>query len=113
MSHKDSISRRHFLTLAGVAAAVPADPKPPEPRKVEVFRAAFKASGIDIERLAARAQQDDVKKELIDLTTDAVERGAFGSPTFFVGKEMFFGKDQLRDVEESILEQTASLARSA
>jgi len=31
--------------------------------------------------------------------------GAFGSPTFFVGEEMFFGKDQLRDVEESIVEQ--------
>jgi 2-hydroxychromene-2-carboxylate isomerase len=36
---------------------------------------------------------------------DAVNRGVFGSPTFFVGKEMFFGKDQLRDVEESIVEQ--------
>jgi 2-hydroxychromene-2-carboxylate isomerase len=80
-----------------------------EPKKmddVEVFRSAFAASGIDIERLMARAQQDDVKKRLIDLTTDAVNRGAFGSPTFFVGKEMFFGKDQLRDVEESIVEQT-------
>jgi 2-hydroxychromene-2-carboxylate isomerase len=31
----------------------------------------------------------------------------FGSPTFFVGKEMFFGKDQLRDVEASIVEQTS------
>ena len=41
------------------------------------------------------------------LTTDAVDRGAFGSPTFFVGNEMFFGKDQLRDVEESIVEQTS------
>jgi 2-hydroxychromene-2-carboxylate isomerase len=41
------------------------------------------------------------------LTTDAVNRGAFGSPTFFVGKEMFFGKDQLRDVEDSIVEQTS------
>jgi 2-hydroxychromene-2-carboxylate isomerase len=41
------------------------------------------------------------------LTTDAVSRGAFGSPTFFVGEEMFFGKDQLRDIEESIIEQTS------
>ncbi len=73
---------------------------------LEVFRSAFISSGIDIDRLIARAQQDDVKKRLIDLTTDAVSRGAFGSPTFFVGKEMFFGKDQLRDVEESIIEQT-------
>jgi 2-hydroxychromene-2-carboxylate isomerase len=43
----------------------------------------------------------------MDLTTGAVSRGAFGSPTFFVGQEMFFGKDQLRDVEESIVEQTS------
>jgi 2-hydroxychromene-2-carboxylate isomerase len=81
-----------------------------EPKKMddlEVFRSAFKSSGVDIERLIARAQQDDVKKRLIDLTTDAVNRGAFGSPTFFVGTEMFFGKDQLRDVEESIIEQTS------
>jgi 2-hydroxychromene-2-carboxylate isomerase len=81
-----------------------------EPKKMddlEVFRGAFISSGIDIERLIARAQQDYVKRRLIDLTTDAVNRGAFGSPTFFVGKEMFFGKDQLRDVEESIVEQTS------
>jgi 2-hydroxychromene-2-carboxylate isomerase len=81
-----------------------------EPKKMddlEVFRSAFISSGIDIERLMARAQQDEVKKKLIELTTDAVNRGAFGSPTFFVGSEMFFGKDQLRDVEESIVEQTS------
>jgi 2-hydroxychromene-2-carboxylate isomerase len=81
-----------------------------EPKKmddVEVFRRAFISSGIDIDPLIARAQQDDVKKRLIDLTTDAVNRGAFGSPTFFVGKEMFFGKDRLRDVEESIVEQAS------
>jgi 2-hydroxychromene-2-carboxylate isomerase len=74
---------------------------------LEVFRSAFISSGIDIEKLIARAQQDDVKKRLIEVTNDAVNRGAFGSPTFFVGKEMFFGKDQLRDVEESIVEQTS------
>jgi 2-hydroxychromene-2-carboxylate isomerase len=59
------------------------------------------------------AQQDDVKKRLIDLTTDAVSRGAFGSPTFFVGKEMFFGKDQPRDVEQSVIEQTNRLVSKA
>jgi 2-hydroxychromene-2-carboxylate isomerase len=83
-----------------------------EPKKMddlETFRNAFISSGIDIDRLIARAQQDDVKKRLIDRTTDAVNRGAFGSPTFFVGKEMFFGKDQLRDVEDSIVEQTSQL----
>jgi 2-hydroxychromene-2-carboxylate isomerase len=83
-----------------------------EPKKMddlETFRSAFKSSGIDIDRLIARAQQDDVKKKLIEDTADAVNRGAFGSPTFFVGNEMFFGKDQLRDVEESIVEQTGAL----
>jgi 2-hydroxychromene-2-carboxylate isomerase len=83
-----------------------------EPKKMddlETFRNAFISSGIDIDRLIARAQQDDVKKGLIDRTTDAVNRGAFGSPTFFVGTEMFFGKDQLHDVEESIVEQTSQL----
>jgi 2-hydroxychromene-2-carboxylate isomerase len=80
-----------------------------EPKKMddpEVLRAALKASGLDSDKLMARAQQDDVKKRLLELTTDAVNRGAFGSPTFFVGKEMFFGKDQLRDVEDSIVEQS-------
>jgi 2-hydroxychromene-2-carboxylate isomerase len=88
-----------------------------QPKKmddVEVFVAAFKESGIDIEMLISRAQQDDVKKKLINDTNDAVERGSFGSPTFFVGDEMFFGKDSLRDVEEAIIAQSTELkARSA
>jgi 2-hydroxychromene-2-carboxylate isomerase len=87
-----------------------------QPKKMddpEIFRNAFVSSDIDIDRLIARAQQDDVKKTLIELTNDSVARGAFGSPTFFVGREMFFGKDQLRDVEESILEQTGRVATLA
>jgi 2-hydroxychromene-2-carboxylate isomerase len=79
-----------------------------EPKKMDdpaVFREAFLSSGIDIDRLVARAQQDDVKKKLIENTGDAVNRGSFGSPTFFVGKEIFFGKDSLRDVEEEIVAQ--------
>jgi 2-hydroxychromene-2-carboxylate isomerase len=82
-----------------------------DPKKMDdpgIFRDAFVSSGIDTDRLIARAQQDDVKKKLIENTADAVERGSFGSPTFFVGREMFFGKDQLRDVEESIVEQTGT-----
>jgi 2-hydroxychromene-2-carboxylate isomerase len=78
-----------------------------EPKKMDdpqVARDAFISSNIDFDRLFARAQQRDVKDRLLELTQQAVDRGAFGSPTFFVGKEMFFGKDQLRDVEEAILE---------
>jgi 2-hydroxychromene-2-carboxylate isomerase len=86
------------------------------PKKMDdprVFRDAFLLSGVDIDRLIARAQQDDVKKKLIANTADAVERGSFGSPTFFVGKEMFFGKDQLRDVEEEIVEQSRAALKIA
>ena len=72
------------------------------------------ASNIDAARIAAKAQEPAVKGRLVQLTEDAVARGAFGSPTFFVGDEMFFGKDQLRDVEEEILAQlSASRGREA
>src|SRR6202051_686244 len=77
-----------------------------EPKKMddpEVAMKALTASGLDAARLFARAQDADVKAKLIENTRSAVERGAFGSPTFFVGKEMFFGKEQLREVEEMVL----------
>lgn len=76
-----------------------------EPKKMddpEVAMKAFTESGLDSARLFARAQEADVKAKLIENTQAAVERGAFGSPTFFVGKEIFFGKEQLREVEELI-----------
>ena len=79
-----------------------------DPKKMDdpqIFRDAFLSSGIDIDRISARAQQDDVKKKLIENTSEAVARGSFGSPTFFVGNEIFFGKDSLRDVEEEIVAQ--------
>jgi 2-hydroxychromene-2-carboxylate isomerase len=84
------------------------------PKKMDdpqVAREAFISSNIDFDRLFARSQQPDVKNRLLELTQNAVDRGAFGSPTFFVGKEMFFGKDQLRDVEEAIVEAGASAAK--
>lgn len=77
-----------------------------EPKKMddpEVATKALATSGLDAVRLFARAQEPEVKAKLVQNTQSAVERGAFGSPTFFVGKEMFFGKEQLRDVEEMVL----------
>jgi 2-hydroxychromene-2-carboxylate isomerase len=76
-----------------------------EPKKMddpEVAMKAFTASGLDAAKLFARAQEPEIKAKLIENTQSAVERGAFGSPTFFVGKEMFFGKEQLREVEEMV-----------
>ena len=85
-----------------------------EPKKMDdpqVFREAFLSSGLDIDRIIARAQQDDVKKKLIENTNNAVVRGSFGSPTFYVGEEIFFGKDRLREVEEEIMAQLAAERR--
>jgi 2-hydroxychromene-2-carboxylate isomerase len=76
-----------------------------EPKKMDdldVAAQALSASGLDGARLLARGQEPEVKAKLIENTQSAVERGAFGSPTFFVGKEIFFGKEQLREVEELI-----------
>jgi 2-hydroxychromene-2-carboxylate isomerase len=77
-----------------------------EPKKMDdpaVARAALDQSGLDGARLIAMTQEPAVKDRLLANTQRSVERGAFGSPTFFVGDEMFFGKDRLRDVEEEIL----------
>ncbi|MGJ4999178.1 2-hydroxychromene-2-carboxylate isomerase [Bradyrhizobium sp. HKCCYLS3077] len=77
-----------------------------EPKKMddpEIAISALNSSGLDGAKLFARAQEPEVKAKLVENTQRAVERGAFGSPTFFVGNEMFFGKEQLRDVEDYIL----------
>lgn len=58
--------------------------------------------GLDAERLLSVAQEPAVKARLMANTQAAHDRGAFGSPTFFVGDQMFFGKDRLREVEEEI-----------
>jgi 2-hydroxychromene-2-carboxylate isomerase len=77
-----------------------------EPRKLDdpaVWEAMLIQSGFDAIRFRDLVQDPAVKAELLDNTERSVARGAFGSPTFFVGDEMFFGKDRLRDVEEAIV----------
>lgn len=72
-----------------------------------VLMAALAEAGLPARELGELAQDAGVKQQLIDNTTQAVERGAFGSPTFFVDGEIYFGKDRLREVEEAILEAEA------
>ena len=77
-----------------------------EPKKMdeaEVVRAALDASGLDAARFSERVQDPAVKARLVGNTEASVARGTFGSPTFFVGGDIFFGKDRLRDVEDAIL----------
>ncbi len=82
-----------------------------EPKKMDdadVLRAALVESGLDAEKILALAQTQDVKDELLANTQRSVERGTFGSPTFFVDDEIYFGKDRLRDVEEAIAARSGS-----
>ncbi len=65
----------------------------------EVLSSVLVEAGLDAGRLIALAQTDAVKAKLADNTAAAVERGAFGAPTFFVGDEMFFGKERLGQIE--------------
>lgn len=77
-----------------------------EPKKLDdpaVLRAALLKSGFDADRFAQLVQDPDTKAQLLENTERSVARGTFGSPTFFVGDEIFFGKDRLRDVEEMIV----------
>ena len=69
----------------------------------DVVHQVFAEAGFDSEALFARAVEPEVKQHLMDNTAKAVERGAFGIPTFYVGDEMYFGKERLGQVEAEIL----------
>jgi 2-hydroxychromene-2-carboxylate isomerase len=68
----------------------------------------LQAAGLDAQALLDAAQLPEVKEGLLTNTQSAFERGAFGSPTFFVGSEMFFGKDRLEQVELEIARVAAT-----
>jgi 2-hydroxychromene-2-carboxylate isomerase len=70
--------------------------------EADIIKAVLDAAGIDGAHILARAGEADVKAKLVANTEEAVNRGAFGIPTFFVDGDIYFGKDRLRDVEEAI-----------
>ncbi len=69
-----------------------------------VLQAVLDDAGLDGAALLAATQDPAIKQQLADNTSEVVERGVFGIPTFFVGPEMFFGKDRLAQVEEKLAE---------
>ncbi|MBI1330100.1 MAG: 2-hydroxychromene-2-carboxylate isomerase [Alphaproteobacteria bacterium] len=76
------------------------------PKKMDdpaVIAAALTESGLDAGALLEAAQSPEVKQALMNNTEAAAARGAFGSPSFFIGSELYFGKDRLRDVEEALM----------
>ncbi|AXK42947.1 2-hydroxychromene-2-carboxylate isomerase [Erythrobacter aureus] len=66
---------------------------------IEVVGRELAGAGLDAERLLAATQDAAVKAELADNTEQAVARGAFGIPTYFVDDEMWFGKERLGQLE--------------
>ncbi len=68
----------------------------------ETAAKALEQHGFEGTKLLEETSADAVKSQLFEATQSAVERGAFGMPTFYVGDEMFFGKDRLREVEDAI-----------
>ena len=56
--------------------------------------------GLDADEVLAMGKDEALKAKLVANTEEAVERGAFGAPTYFVGSEMFFGHDRLDYVED-------------
>ncbi len=68
----------------------------------KIVIATLDAAGLDGAALVAAASDPDIKAELAANTENAVARGVFGIPTFFVGDEMFFGKERLGQVEAAL-----------
>ena len=69
----------------------------------EVAAAVLTAAGLDAKAILEATQDPEVKAELLANTDAAAARGTFGIPTFFVGDEIFFGKERLGQVEEEVL----------
>ena len=68
----------------------------------EVVAAVLNAAGLDTAEFERLVNDEAVKQQLKDNTEEALQRGVFGAPTFFVGSEMFFGQDRLDFVAEAL-----------
>ena len=73
----------------------------------EPIAAMLAGAGLPVEQLLALSQTPGIKQRLLDNTQTAFERGAFGSPSFLVGDELYFGKDRLCEVEKEIVRVAA------
>lgn len=70
--------------------------------KPEVVAEVITRAGLDPAEFARLVSDEEVKDRLKAITEQAIQRGAFGAPTFFVGEEMFFGQDRLDFVAEAL-----------
>jgi len=70
---------------------------------IEVVEATLASAGLDAKALLELSQDPKIKASLISATEEAVARGTFGAPTFFIGNDMYFGQDRLDFIEEKLL----------
>lgn len=68
----------------------------------EIFVATLNAAGLDGMAIAQKSQDQAIKDELAANTNRAIDRGVFGIPTFFIGEEMYFGKERLGQMDEHL-----------
>jgi len=67
-----------------------------------VLAEVLEPSGFSVEDIMSMVQSEVVKQKLITETEQAIQRGLFGAPTFFVGDEMYWGQDRLHFVEQAL-----------
>lgn len=70
--------------------------------KPKVVADVLRAAGLDPAEFERLVNDDGVKERLKGITEEAIRRGAFGAPTFFIGEEMHFGQDRLDFVAEAL-----------
>ena len=68
----------------------------------QVAAGVWQSAGLDAAGLAEAIQTQPVKDALLQNTQQGADRGAFGVPTFFVGDEMFFGKERIIQIEQML-----------
>ena len=73
-----------------------------DPTDPEAIGPVLMDAGYEAAELLLKTTDPAVKQALMDNTDKAVERGAFGIPTFYIGEEMFFGKERLGQIEDEL-----------
>ncbi|REG50957.1 2-hydroxychromene-2-carboxylate isomerase [Paraburkholderia sp. BL6669N2] len=76
--------------------------RPMDMREPDVIANVLRSANLDVERVIAAVQDPVIKERLKANTQEAIDRGAFGAPTVFVGDRMFFGQDRMQYVEEAL-----------
>ena len=68
----------------------------------EVVEQVLREAHFDPVELLQLANEQTTKDRLKDITTQAVDRGVFGAPTFFVGQDMFWGQDRIEQLKVAL-----------